>query len=274
MRMPAHKSTISCCLLLFSAAGLAAGGCNAMNGRMMNQSGTAYYNSGNYAMAQQEFQRAVADRPHDANYRHNLAMALHKQGRVVEAEQVYRQTLQMDPSHQPTYHGLAMLMKDNGRQPEAANLLAGWASSQPRNPEAHIEMAWLNREMGDYIGAEESLKQAIAIEPEHAGAMAQLGDVYQQTGRTQEARTAYRRSLDVNWLQPKVHSRMARVDRQSIGGVPSGTPVFATGPLPTTAQLPNYGRYSAGTTPELADESGNDDPAHVDIERRRSPNFE
>jgi Flp pilus assembly protein TadD len=262
--------------LLGFAAIACCGGCNALNGRAMNQAGSRYYKTGNYAMAQQNFQRAVADHPTNPNYRHNLAMSLHKQGRSAEAEQIYRQAIRIDPSHQPTYHGLAMLMRDQGRETEAAGLLASWAATQPQNPEAHIEMAWLNRETGDMAGAEAALRQALLTQPNHSVALAQLGQVYEQTGRTQEAMTIYRRSLHSNWLQPKVQSRMATLGRQSINRTAFNSPDLSIAPYSATAQLPTYGNGPAewsrvSAAPELAVEPANADPAHVpDVNRGQS----
>ncbi len=278
MRTTAQTSAVPSRLILLAFVAIACcGGCNALNGRVMNQTGSSYYKAGNYSMAQQNFQRAVADHPTNPNYRHNLAMSLHKQGRIAEAEQIYRQTIRLDPSHQPTYHGLAMLLRDQGRQTAATGLLASWAATQPQNPEAHIEMAWLNREMGDMAGAEAALRQALLTQPNHSVALAQLGQVYEQTGRTQQAMAIYRRSLHANWLQPKVQSRMATLGQHAINRTAFNSPVFSATPSAATAQLPVYGG-SAGNewsrvsaVPELAVEPANADPAHVpDINRGQS----
>src|SRR5262245_44597613 len=114
------RAMAGCALrLLLILAPVAAGGCNTMHGAYDNRVGMSYYHRGNYAFARDNFRRAVANDPDNADYRHNMAAAMKKQGDVAAAEHAYRETLQVDPSHQPTYHALAVLMKEQGRQAEA-----------------------------------------------------------------------------------------------------------------------------------------------------------
>ncbi|MGH7201920.1 MAG: tetratricopeptide repeat protein [Planctomycetaceae bacterium] len=208
MRTGVHR----CSLLvrLSAAAVLLTGfaGCNMVGGRAGNQLGSAYFKQGNYTAARHEFQRAVAQVPWNADYRHNFAAALQKQGDQAAAEQAYRAALQADPSHQPSYHGLANLLRQQGRTAEAQQLLEAWAATQPYQPAAHIEIAWLKRETGDRAGAEQSLRQALQIRPDHPTALAHLGQLYHDSGRYVHAAAMYQRSLHNKWNQPQVHSRL------------------------------------------------------------------
>lgn len=79
-------------------------GCNATSGYTMNRSGMKQYQRGNYAQARHRFARAIADDPHNPDYRYNLAMSLQKQGDVATAEKILRHNLTVDAMHQPTYH--------------------------------------------------------------------------------------------------------------------------------------------------------------------------
>jgi Tfp pilus assembly protein PilF len=184
-------------------------GCHCANGWVMNNSGMGYYQKGNYSMARGEFQRAVVDAPRNADYRHNLAMAMQKQGDVAAAETVLRHNLSVDPMHQPTYHALSQILVSQQRTAEADALLTGWQESQPYVPEAYIEHAWLQRETGNKAAAEQSLRQALQVKPNHPVALAHLGQLSQETGQADQAAGYYQRSLLARWNQPQVHSRLS-----------------------------------------------------------------
>lgn len=184
-------------------------GCAGTNGWAMNKSGMRQYSRGHYAQARHQFARAIAHNPCNADYRHNLAMAIQKQGDPVASEKILRHNLTIDAMHQPTYHALAQLMVNQGRTSEAQDLLASWVATQPYIPESNIEMAWFQRETGDVAGAEQSLQMALKARPGHPVALAQLGQLYQSNGRNDLAASYYQRSLAAKWDQPEVQSRLA-----------------------------------------------------------------
>ena len=222
-------------------------GCMSSQGYMMNHAGQTFYQRGNYAQAAMEFQRAVAADPYNADYAANLAASLKKQGNLQAAEQTWRQALQLNPSHQPSYHGLAQMLVETERPNEAATLLSMWGTSQPYSAEPQIEMAWLNRELGNASGAAQNLQQALQVSPNHPKALAALGQYYQDTGQLAQAVSSYQQSLRSDWHQPEIQSRLATLRgfespqqdartqlAQSFNSVPNMTMQFP--PTPQIAQ--------------------------------------
>jgi hypothetical protein len=131
-------------------------------------------------------------------------------------------------------------MVAQGRNAEAQDLLAGWVATQPYVAEANIEMAWYQKQSGDYPGAEMSLQQALKARPGHPTALAHLGELYQTTGRNDLAVAYYQRSLASSWDQPEVQSRLATLtdpnmsprSRSAMMQGTSGAPLLADiGPM-------------------------------------------
>ena len=83
----------------------------------------------------------------------------------------------MAPSHQPSYHGLAETMMAQGRSEEAASLLTTWAGTQPYVAESHVELAWLQREMGQTDAAAQSLAACTSGEPRSPNGTGSSGTV-------------------------------------------------------------------------------------------------
>jgi tetratricopeptide (TPR) repeat protein len=127
-----------------------------------------------------------------------------------------------------------MLLNAQGRSAEAFDLLQSWNDTQPYNPESHVELAWLQRETGNLSAAENTLQQALQVDPTHPLATAHLGQLYQDAGQTDRAAALYQKSLYSNWFQPDVKSRLAALQGSTTAGRQSA---YATA-VPPYAQHP------------------------------------
>lgn len=234
------------CLVIYFAVNTI--GCHTMGGYAANSSGMGYYEQGNYTAAATEFQQAMLANPSNPDYVANYAKARMKLGDAQGAEQLYRRALSIEPSHQPAYHGLAETMIAEGRSDEAASLLTTWAATQPYVPESHIELAWIQREMGQTDAAAHSLQKALQMNPGHATALAHLGQYYEEAGHPDQAVAIYQRSLQSDWNQPEVHSRMAAASQSAGSASPMAATAMARGvhPYSIARQQSAFGPPSQG----------------------------
>ena len=182
------------------AAGLT--GCHQLAGHAANARGKRLYARGQTAAAAAEFRRATLDDPADPDYRHNLAAATEKLADPGRAESLYRQTLALNPDHQPTVHKLAELYLNTGRPRAARDLTARWAAARPGDPRPHVEAAYVLARTGDPAAAERSLRAALAADPDHAIALANLADLQARAGRTGEARQTAAAARAKDWNVP------------------------------------------------------------------------
>lgn len=235
--------------LLLLTATIGFSGCASMGSNMANSSGMGYYEKGNYAAAASEFQMAMMNDPRNPDYMANFAKSRQKMGDMASAEQYFRQALTVAPDHQPSYHGLAEMMVAQGRGQEAQAMLSTWAGTQPYQPDAHVELAWLQRELGNTQGAAQSLQQALQINPNHSTALAHLGQYYEEAGRPDQAVAMYQNSLRSDWNQPDVHSRLAAASQKAGPSTAMAATAMGRGVHPyTVARQPSLmGPPSAGS---------------------------
>ncbi|MFO0533336.1 MAG: tetratricopeptide repeat protein [Planctomyces sp.] len=218
-------------LSLLTVSALLAG-CSSMGGNMANSSGMSYFERGNYMAAGEQFQRALASDPDNPDYMANLARVRMTAGDAMGAEQLYRQALTVQPSHQPAYHGLAELMVAQNRGQEATAMLSTWASSQPYNAEPQIELAWLQRELGNHQESGQALQKALQINPGNSTALAHLGQHYHDIGQPEMAVTMYQQSLRSDWNQPDIHARLANASQSAGASTAMGATAMGRGMHP------------------------------------------
>lgn len=196
-----------------------------------NLEGVRLFQQGQYYPALQQFQKAVATDPTNADGYYNMAATLHRMGSqkgdrqlLSQAETLYNQCLDLDENHVDCRRGLAVLLVETGRPDRAFALLKNWATSSPNVSDARIELARLYEEFGDLETAKVHLNQAVMIDQNNYRAWAALGRIRERAGEYQQALANYQRSWSLNSLQPAVAERIASLNRTLLAGTATGAP--------------------------------------------------
>ncbi|HEX7378171.1 MAG TPA: tetratricopeptide repeat protein [Pirellulales bacterium] len=200
---------------LFVAVALLAAGCRVAS-HAQNMQGVSFYQQGRYQEAVQNFERAIANSPKNADGYYNLAATYHKLGLVShnenelkQAENLYNQCLDRDENNRDCYRGLAVLLAEEGRSDEAFHLLEGWGAKYPSSSAPKVELARLSEEFGRYDVAKSHLEDALQSDPHDARALAALARLKERSGNQGQALAVYQRSLWNNPNQPEVAARIS-----------------------------------------------------------------
>jgi tetratricopeptide (TPR) repeat protein len=217
-------------LAIALVAACSSSGCS-MVAHQQNAAGVKLYQQGYYAQALQNFQKATATDPKDADALYNQAATYHRLGKLnnrkedlAQAESLYNQSLDHNPNNKDCYRALAVLLVDENRNDEAQRLLQGWATRSPTSAEPKVEMARLSEDLGDKQSAKTYLTEALAINPYEPRALAALGRINEETGNMQQALVDYERSLQYDRFQPELASRVSSLKASMGALVPNVTP--------------------------------------------------
>jgi tetratricopeptide (TPR) repeat protein len=200
-------------LLQSTGCHLAASGQNAQGARL--------FETGQYTAAMQEFQKALATDPTNADGYYNLARVTHHMGvqrkdaaLTEQAESLYNQCLDHNPQHVDCYRSLAVLLSETGRPDKAFTLLKNWSASNPQLADARIELARLYEEFGEPQTAKKYLEDAVQQDPNSARAWLALAKMRESSGDFVQALANYQRSYSLNNFQPMVQERIAALSQQ------------------------------------------------------------
>lgn len=185
--------------------------------RDYNEDGVILFQRGDYPHAVECFQAALALRPGDADMLYNLGRCQDLLGQTARAEQTYTRCLQSAPNHPECRHALAVSLVRQGRKDEAARMVEDWIRKEPRLAAAYAEQAYLHREAGDLVAAQQRLQQALALNPRDPSALAELGQVYEAQNRPDRALALYERALDASPRRTDLAQRVSFLKSQGTG---------------------------------------------------------
>ena len=162
--------------------------------------GNLHHAAGKYDLALQEYERALQLDPRSADAQLGLANSYDSAGRTADAETAYRKAIALRPDYWSGYNALANFLDDHQRYDEAIAQFNHAIQLTPDNAALYINLGAVNVDRGDpkfFPDAEQALKKAIALEPSY-GAYANLGYLYIQEHKYDEAATAVEKALQMN----------------------------------------------------------------------------
>jgi len=106
-----------------------------------------------------------------------------ERGDFAEAERLFRAALAADVYYPAAHNNLGITLLEQNRIYESAWEFQYAAKLMPKSAEPRFNLATLLERVGNHEGAEESYREALALEPENIEVMGHLARVYIKTGR-------------------------------------------------------------------------------------------
>jgi len=183
-----------------------------------NHLGNALCELGRFDEALPHFHHAASARPEHAPYHYNLANCWRRKGmamrldanpsnlqaamterrRVLQkAVACFRQALALDPDYSDAANNLGTTLQAMGRSDEA---IAVWQRSLATKPDffAFYNLGRALYEQDRMDEAQAAMQSGLRLRPDHAESFTNLGNVFRQTGRAQEAIECFDRATALN----------------------------------------------------------------------------
>jgi Flp pilus assembly protein TadD len=172
--------------------------------------GVASFEKGDLARAEALFQKSLKLDPGMVSSMLGLAEIALKRSRPAEAEAQIKAALAKGPDIPEVHQAWAHFLTGRGRASEAEAPLRRAAELAPRSATIRVDLGDLYRQwLARPADAVSAYREAIALEPAHAGAHYALGLSLAQLGKAEEARAALQEAARLAPANPLVPVAMA-----------------------------------------------------------------
>lgn len=137
---------------------------------------------------------SVLDSRQTAEVQLALGRTAEQQEQWPTAMKIYLQMLDADPKHPDATHRLAVLYDRRAEFEQSAQWFQKTLKLKPGDPDVFCDIGFSLYSQGRYTEADINLRQAIALQPEHARSQNHLGLVLAQQGEREASLAAFRRA--------------------------------------------------------------------------------
>ncbi len=167
------------------------------------------YTGGQLAVTAERLQ-ALLDGPEALLAAKNLAVVYKDAGKMAEAAAAYRQAIALSPADAGLWRDLGWALYDAARREEAAEAFVRALELAAADPWSLYGLG-LSRAASNPQAALYALEQAVAADPLLAAAQYDLGLLYLQSGRAEEATKALQAALSADGNYTGAHAYLARL---------------------------------------------------------------
>jgi tetratricopeptide (TPR) repeat protein len=156
------------------------------------------FRSGRYVEAETYFRELLRKFPFSAHLHNSIATALDRQERYAEAVAHYNKALALQPDYLVARFNLGNTLKRKGDCTAAIDNLKAVVESDPLFIEAWQNLALCRFDSQDPEGAAKDLEQMLKIDSTQLGSRVDLGNIFLEIGRYQEALECFESALLVH----------------------------------------------------------------------------
>ena len=153
--------------------------------------------AGHHDLALQEFQRALALEPHNADALFGIARVYENQGRLKDAEEMYRKAAALRPDYWDGHNKLGLFYFRQKRNAEAIAEFEKVIALTPDNAAGYINEGATYNQENQPEKAAQALQKAAQLSPSYA-IYANLGVIYSLSGKYAEAAQNTEQALKIN----------------------------------------------------------------------------
>lgn len=175
--------------------------------------GMAYLGKQEFALAEENTEKALALDPKMTDARNNLGIIYMEQNRYDEAMREFNACL-ADITFQNAFrvhNNIGIIHLDKGEYQEALKSFKGSMSLAPQFSVAYNNLGRTYMEMGQYQEALDALNMAVRIAPKYIQAHMNLGETYERLGFYSEASDMYNRVISLAGNSPVALEAQSRV---------------------------------------------------------------
>jgi len=170
--------------------------------RAYGNRGLLYYNQGNYTLALQDLNKAIALNPYYSQAYNNRGLIYSHEGNLGLALTEFTHAIEVNSSNAEPYSNRGLVYIQGGNLSQALTDFTQVLELNPNDPQALSFRGYIEDKEGNDTQALKDLNQSIELEAHYEDAYINRGTIYFHQGEYVQAMTDFNRALELNPQDP------------------------------------------------------------------------